>query len=191
VTSVKKSRKGVEIERNDSGIGSETGSILTLPSPTASNGNLRILAICKDCHDTPVETKRLSGDSSPGESPYCRSCFRKRSERKEIVQELYETELKYGRDLRIISDEFYTPIQTAGLLSKDQLDQIFLNVGQLIEVNVRLSSSFKSAITNAIGNGATADEDLNSVNVGRIFLEIGEKMMSAFESYCTRQVCLH
>jgi hypothetical protein len=119
-------------------------------------------------------------------SPLCRSCSRRRSERREIITEIYETELKYGRDLRIILDEFYSPIQVAGLLTKDSLEGIFLNVSQLIEINIQLTLLLKAALDEAAVAGQ--DEDLGSVNVGRIFLEIGEKMMSVFESYCTRQV---
>jgi hypothetical protein len=32
----------------------------------------------------------------------CLSCAKRRSERKEIITEIIETEVKYGRDLRII-----------------------------------------------------------------------------------------
>ena len=200
VNSGKKSRKFAEVERNDSGIGSESGSLVAVSSVTNGKASLRLLSLCQDCNDAPVDPRLASvsistpaedGESTNSTSPLCRSCTRKRSERREIIQEIYETELKYGRDLRIILDEFYNPIQIAGLLTKDQLDQIFLNVTQLIEINIQLTLMLKISIETAT-KGETGnpnkDEDLNSVNVGRLFLEIGEKMMSAFESYCTRQV---
>ena len=41
----------------------------------------------------------------------CPSCSRRRVERKEIITEIIETEIKYGRDLRIILDQFYRPMQ--------------------------------------------------------------------------------
>jgi hypothetical protein len=137
-----------------------------------------------DARETCSSDEVLGTGSGVERLELCRSCSRKRSERKEIILEIYETELKYGRDLRIVADEFFNPIQVAGLLSKEQLDQIFLNVNQLIEINSELTSLLKTAIDQA--NGAQ-DEDLGSVTIGRIFLEIGEKMMSAFDSYCTRQ----
>lgn len=37
----------------------------------------------------------------------CRRCSRRRQERKEILTEIMETEIKYGRDLRVMVDEFY------------------------------------------------------------------------------------
>ncbi len=45
-----------------------------------------------------------------------------------------ETEIKYGRDLRIIVEEFYRPMLVAGLLTSEQLAAIFLNVDELIQV---------------------------------------------------------
>ena len=65
----------------------------------------------------------------------CTKCTNRRSERKEIITEIVETEVKYGRDLRIIVEEFYRPMLVAGLLSPDLLATIFLNVDELIQVN--------------------------------------------------------
>jgi hypothetical protein len=56
------------------------------------------------------------------------------AERKEIITEIVETEIKYGRDLRIIVEEFYRPMLVAGLLTSEQLAAIFLNVDELIQV---------------------------------------------------------
>ena len=39
--------------------------------------------------------------------PVCLCCAKRRCERKEIITEIIETEIKYGRDLRIIQEEFY------------------------------------------------------------------------------------
>ena len=37
----------------------------------------------------------------------CRRCSRRRQERKEILTEIMETEIKYGRDLRVMVEQFY------------------------------------------------------------------------------------
>jgi hypothetical protein len=149
--------------------------------------------LCPDCNDVPVdnddnfEGPRQSEPSVPQNGiTLCISCNRKRSERKEIIMEIHETEMKYGRDLQIISEEFYKPIQIAGLLTKEQLDQIFLNVVELMEISAQLTALLKLDIQAACNE--RGDEDLTSVNVGKIFLEIGESMMTAFQTYCTRQV---
>lgn len=193
-TSAKKNKKVKDAERNDSGIGSEAGSLLVaaaLSSKSAMTVNnttssSEFLNICKDCQKSISEPKSITTEPNEFSKPgLCSSCARKRNERKEIIQEIYETELKYGRDLRIISDEFYNPIQIAGLLSKEQLEGIFLNVTQLIEINIELTHLLKMEIEESLRAG---DEDLANVSIGRLFLDIGEKMMSGFESYCTRQV---
>jgi hypothetical protein len=49
-----------------------------------------------------------------------------------------ETELKYGRDLRIMAEEFYRPMLVAGLLAQEQLDAIFLNVPVSIAIKKNL-----------------------------------------------------
>ncbi|ODM96027.1 Myosin-M heavy chain [Orchesella cincta] len=250
------------VERNDSGIGSESGSLLVstktgieltkliLPASSSSSGSERSSSppemqikaggslspcpsrkqLCSDCNDVDLGLEEdptvntgvahppphlvhhhhhhLSSEDVAGVSSslvlhshsgrgVCRSCNRKRNEKKEIIMEIYETELKYGRDLRIISEEFYKPIQIAGLLAKEQLDQIFLNVDELSQISLELTSRLKMAIhksTNANGTVTNSnetnkqgDEDLSDVNVGKIFLQLGESMMTAFENYCTRQ----
>ena len=53
--------------------------------------------VCPDCELAVVE----------GEESICAKCLLRRSERKEIITEIVETEGKYGRDLRIIVEEFY------------------------------------------------------------------------------------
>ena len=116
--------------------------------------------------------------------PVCIQCCKRRCERKEIITEIIETEIKYGRDLRIIQEEFYRPMQVAGLLTSETLSGIFLNVEELSEVNKRFTESLKDAIEIALDEG---DEDLCTVNIGKLFLE-AEPMLGAFKSYCTRQV---
>ena len=125
-------------------------------------------------------------DSHNGTSTTCcLACSKRRCERKEIITEIIETEIKYGRDLRIILEEFYQPMQVAGLLIHEQLSAIFLNVEELTEVNRQFTESLRDAIEIALDEG---DEDLCTVKIGQIFKET-EPMLGAFKSYCTRQVC--
>lgn len=114
----------------------------------------------------------------------CLACAKRRCERKEIITEIIETEIKYGRDLRIILEEFYRPMQVAGLLSHEQLSTIFLNVEELTEVNRQFTESLRDAIEIALDEG---DEDLCTVKIGQLFKD-AEPMLGAFKSYCTRQV---
>ena len=116
--------------------------------------------------------------------PTCLSCAKRRCERKEIITEIIETEIKYGRDLRIILEEFYRPMQVAGLLSQEQLSAVFLNVEELVEVNRQFTETLRDAIEIALDEG---DEDLCTVKIGLLFKD-AEPMLGAFKSYCTRQV---
>ena len=124
-----------------------------------------------------------SGESMD-QPPLCEQCATRRVERKEIITEIIETEIKYGRDLRIIYEEFYRPMIVAGLLAPDQLANIFLNVEELIQVNVKFTESLKDAIEISLDQG---DEDMCTVSIGKLFLE-ASPMLGAFKSYCTRQV---
>lgn len=116
----------------------------------------------------------------------CRKCHKRRAERREIIAEIVETEEKYGRDLDIITEEFYRPMMVAGLLNADQLTSVFLNVAELKEHSAALSLKLRDAYEIAVEQG---DDDLLTVNIGRLFLEASPSMLHAFQSYCTRQVC--
>lgn len=177
-------KTGSDIERNDSGVGSETskssrskyqslpGSILNKNSP---------IHLCEDC-DGPVETQVT--DSGVMFAPLvCRKCGKKRAERKEIVTEMVETEEKYGRDLQIILEEFYQPMLVAGLLTQEQLSAIFLNTEELLENSQSLSEKMRDALDIANEQG---DDDLLTVDIGKLILEAAP-MLHAFESYCVRQ----
>lgn len=165
-------QKSAEVERNDSGVGSETSKCSRsryLSQPEAST-------TCEDC-ELPV-------DPAPEDGPLiCRKCSKKRSERKEIITEIVETEEKYSRDLQIILEEFYQPMLVAGLLTPEQLSAIFLNVEELLENSQALAERLRDTLEIAVEQG---DEDLLTVNIGKIILEAAP-MLHAFESYCVRQ----
>lgn len=74
----------------------------------------------------------------------------------------------------------------AGLLSRDQLKGIFLNVEELLEHNRVFSLQLRDALEIALDQG---DEDLLTVNMARLFLHAAP-MLHAFETYCIRQVWL-
>lgn len=163
------SNGGGEIERNDSGVGSETsgtaqrlkrmrrlksshqtdGSSST-PTSLPSDDIPVAAPWCVDC-DQPVEpdqeeyvplviifiTKcvskkkhylflvRFCGSSCKTfdrcDSSVCHRCARRRCERREVLAELLETEVRYGRDLRVLQDELYKPLLVAGLVPLRQL----------------------------------------------------------------------
>ncbi|XP_017892087.1 uncharacterized protein LOC108632184 [Ceratina calcarata] len=190
----------VDIERTDSGVGSESsqasstrgvprrwraGNVSSRPGSLLASGIPQVISgdskLCEDCEQ---RLDPLITDSGVVYAPFvCRKCSKKRVERKEIITEIVETEQKYGRDLQIILEEFHRPMLRAGLLTSEQLSAIFLNVEELLEHNLVLAEKLKDAVEFAQESG---DEDLLTVDVGKIFLE-SERMLHAFESYCTRQ----
>ena len=96
------------IERNDSGVGSDFGT-------SSSAGSKIVTDIGKSsCDDCEIPTT--------DNEPLCHKCNKRRAERKEIINEIVETEIKYGKDLGIIMNEFYKPI-----LGKLTLHFVFLN----------------------------------------------------------------
>ncbi|XP_070160816.1 uncharacterized protein Rhogef64c [Polyergus mexicanus] len=190
----------VDIERTDSGVGSEssqtsstrgvarrwrTGNNVSSGPRSLLSGIPQVISgTAKLCEDCEQRLDPLITDSGVVYAPFvCRKCSKKRAERKEIITEIVETEQKYGRDLQIILEEFHRPMLRAGLLTSEQLTAIFLNVEELLEHNVVLAEKLKDSVELAQESG---DEDLLTVDLGKIFLE-SERMLHAFESYCTRQ----
>lgn len=58
----------------------------------------------------------------------CHRCARRRCERREVLAELLETEVRYGRDLRVLQDELYKPLLVAGLVPLRQLGKAKKNI---------------------------------------------------------------
>ncbi|CAH1249298.1 ITSN2 [Branchiostoma lanceolatum] len=172
----------VDIARNDSGVGMETIRVPRKTRETTDESN------CADCEKVNTVIDVEEEDESPRsyrteDTALCLRCEKRRVERKEAIQELVQTELSYGADLRVIKEEFYEPIEKAGLLTPQQLQTIFINILELLEVNDRFADKLQDAIEHAQEQG---DEDYISVNIGRIFLQAANMLM-AFETYCTKQ----
>ncbi|CAN8005521.1 unnamed protein product [Ixodes hexagonus] len=168
-TTLDKLPSSADVERNDSGIG---GDRYAGPLEHHTNGSSEEQR-CADCD------QQVTGD----EELVCPKCEKKRTERREIITEIVQTELKYGHDLRIVKEEFYKPIETAGLLTKPQLHEIFLNLDELITVNTSFSEKLQDALDIASEQG---DEEYTTVDIGKLFLSAAG-MLQAFQTYCVRQ----
>ncbi|XP_076602908.1 uncharacterized protein arhgef49 isoform X2 [Chaetodon auriga] len=166
--------RGAEVERVDSGIG--PGLSRTWKRPSAS---LRAWEAQRPCPDCGLR----DGASRDRGERMCERCSKLRTERKEAILEFLNTESSYGEDLRIIKEEFYCPMQSAGLLTAEQLTVVFGNVQELIDVNDRFTEHLQDSIDQAFDQG---DEDLLTVYIGEIFLEF-VNMLPAFQTYCLQQ----
>ncbi|XP_074662953.1 uncharacterized protein LOC141915359 [Tubulanus polymorphus] len=159
----------IEVERVDSGVGYDI-------SKDVRDRYQGLL--CEDC-DQPVDDSLLRDEMNL----VCKKCQESRVERKEAMQEIVDTEISYGRDLKLIREEFLLPMQKSSLLSAEQLQSIFLNLQELIDINDKFSDSLLDAIELANEQG---DEDLHSVRMGNIFMDFSF-MFIAFENYCVHQ----
>ncbi|KAJ8282593.1 hypothetical protein COCON_G00051120 [Conger conger] len=161
-------RRTADVERADSGIG--PGLARGWKRPSASLRAREAQRPCPDCGQRDV-------------GGMCERCLKQRTERKEAVLEFLNTESSYGEDLRIIRQEFLCPMQSAGLLTPEQLAVIFGNVQELIDVNDKFTEHLQDSIEQAFDQG---DEDLQTVGIGEIFLEFAN-MLPAFQTYCLQQ----
>uniref|UniRef100_A0A3Q1EBZ2 Rho guanine nucleotide exchange factor 49 n=1 Tax=Acanthochromis polyacanthus TaxID=80966 RepID=A0A3Q1EBZ2_9TELE len=168
--------RGAEVERVDSGIG--PGLSRTWKRPSAS---LRAWEAQRPCPDCGLR----DGASKERGERMCERCSKLRTERKEAILEFLNTESSYGEDLRIIKEEFYCPMQSAGLLTAEQLLVVFGNVQELIDVNDRFTEHLQDSIDQAFDQ-IQGDEDLLTVYIGEIFLEF-VNMLPAFQTYCLQQ----
>ncbi|XP_060909084.1 uncharacterized protein si:dkey-91i10.2 isoform X1 [Labrus mixtus] len=166
--------RGADVERVDSGIG--PGLSRTWKRPSAS---LRAWEAQRPCPDCGLR----DGVSKERGERMCERCSKLRTERKEAILEFLNTESSYGEDLRIIKEEFYCPMQSAALLTAEQLTVVFGNVQELIDVNDRFTEHLQDSIDQAFDQG---DEDLLTVYIGEIFLEF-VNMLPAFQTYCLQQ----
>ncbi|XP_064182830.1 uncharacterized protein si:dkey-91i10.2 isoform X2 [Anguilla rostrata] len=172
-------RSAGDVERADSGIG--PGLARGWKRPSASLRAREVQRPCPDCG------QRDAGGGGGGiggiGGGMCERCLKQRTERKEAILEFLNTETSYGEDLRIIKEEFLCPMQSAGLLTPDQLAVVFGNVQELIDVNDKFTEHLQDSIEQAFDQG---DEDLQTVCIGEIFLEFAN-MLPAFQTYCLQQ----
>lgn len=149
----------------------------TMLTSKLDSGAAKMGMICQDCVEVVVHNPPSTGDV------ICQPCARKRIERKETIQEIMETEINYGRDLKILLEEFYIPMKKAALLENKQLSAIFLNLEELIQINDKFTEQLSKILQEA---EAKNDEELLSVNIGQLFRE-SFHMFQPFEKYCVNQ----
>lgn len=172
------------IERNDSGVGSETSKTsrnkYQQPALGIAEHTTQPIHFCDDCDD-PIELLDSTTDAIAfRRNPINLANVR---ERKEALIEFSETEEKYSRDLQIIIDEFYQPMLVAGLLTPEQLSAVFLNIEDLLEKSQAFCEKIRDAFIVALEQG---DDDLFTVDIGKIILG-STAMLCAFETYCVQQ----
>ncbi|XP_076088812.1 uncharacterized protein LOC143059218 [Mytilus galloprovincialis] len=142
-------------------------------SPHSPRSPRKVNSGCKECgnYETNNRTK------------ICSKCEKKSIERKDIIKEIKDTEESYGRDLAILKEHFFKPMKSAGLLSLEHLEGIFLNLEELIHVNTQFVKKLQGAVDIAVKKG---DENLRTMSIGNLFLD-SSSLILAFENYCVNQ----
>ncbi|OCT60899.1 uncharacterized protein LOC108702891 [Xenopus laevis] len=178
--SMRRATKPAEVERVDSGIGDAFSRRCRrrVAEGSASLEAWEAHRPCTDCgeRDLGVDT----GYRGKQRETLCTKCLMHRMERKEAIMEFVNTEASYGEDLKIIKEEFYIPMQIAGLLTNEQLLVIFTNVQELIGLNEKFLEVLQEEIDQAFDQ---EDDDLITVCLGEVFLEF-VNMLPAFQTYC-------
>lgn len=184
-TSSTRSTKSVEVERTDSGIGHALANKWRnrAAETMATLEAWEAYRPCTDCGERECASENEAQSRSKRRDNLCEKCLKRRTERKEAVLEFINTESSYGEDLRIIKEEFYLPMQSAGLLTQEQLSVVFSNIQELIDLNEKFLECLQEEIDQAFDQG---DDDLITVCIGEIFLEF-VNMLPSFQTYCLQQ----
>ncbi|XP_075685166.1 uncharacterized protein LOC142655188 isoform X2 [Rhinoderma darwinii] len=172
-----------EVERVDSGIGDALSRKwrARVAEASASLEAWEAHRPCIDCGESNLSMDNASRGKR--RETLCTKCVTRRMEHKEAVLEFVKTESSYGEDLRIIKEEFYLPMQTAGLLTREQLAVVFSNIQELIDLNEKFLEVLQEEIDQAFDQG---DDDLMTICIGEIFLEF-VNMLPSFQTYCLQQ----
>ncbi|KAJ1175803.1 hypothetical protein NDU88_001088 [Pleurodeles waltl] len=182
-TSSTRSTKSVAVERTDSGIGHALANKWRnrAAETMATLEAWEAYRPCTDCGERECASENEA--QSKRRDNLCEKCLKRRTERKEAVLEFINTESSYGEDLRIIKEEFYVPMQSAGLLTQEQLSVVFSNIQELIDLNEKFLECLQEEIDQAFDQ---EDDDLITVCIGEIFLEF-VNMLPSFQTYCLQQ----
>lgn len=185
------SRRRQKIERNDSGLGSSQERDITRVWTPGNPDSLfldqeeeRICVTDSHCYDCDCEiVEEFASGSTTFNDQLCKSCGKSRVERKEAVIELIETEINFGEDLKILKEEFYTPLKVNHICTTDDISKLFLNLQELVDVNAKLCASLQHGLETCIESD---DFDYMNLAIGDVFLNNME-FFEAYEWYCVKQ----
>ncbi|KAM9788280.1 rho guanine nucleotide exchange factor TIAM1 [Neosynchiropus ocellatus] len=65
---------------------------------------------------------------------------------RKVINELVETEKTYVNDLRYLSECYLTPLQAESFLTRDELDDLFGNLGEMVEFQVEFLRTLEDGI---------------------------------------------
>ena len=143
---------------------------------------------CYDCGQEIIEgeiSEKLEDDNNNYlcVNNVCKQCRKSRFERKEAIIELIETEVNYGQDLRILKEEFYVPMKNNSTCTQEEINKMFLNLQELVDVNSKLCVSLQDGLESCLDQD---DNDFIHLELGEVFLNNVE-FFEAYELFCSKQ----
>ncbi|VVC42474.1 Hypothetical protein CINCED_3A018960 [Cinara cedri] len=106
----------------------------------------------------------------------------KEKKRQEVINELYHTERSHIRGLKVLEYVFHKPMRELQVLPPDQLQLLFANLEQMIDLHLQFCNAIK-----------TVRKDSHVVqNIGQVLLNTfdgnaGEVFQKAAATFCARQ----
>ncbi|CAD5120071.1 DgyrCDS8652 [Dimorphilus gyrociliatus] len=151
----------------------------------AANANLQENSICERNRSHSLISLNSSDDmckdcGNSASNDNCDSCTRRIMERKEAILEILNTEKSFGEILTILNCEFKVPLKKSRLLTDEQINLIFNNLNQIIDINEKLTKKIEFAVTQGLDEG---DENLKDVCIGSIFSK-NSALFLAYDAYC-------
>jgi hypothetical protein len=130
-----------------------------IASPTKTSPRVRLPHL-----ESPVQRDERSDSEVPN--------------RAKRIAEILNTERDYVRDLCVIKKIFLDPLQSNGILSKQDIQLLFSNLDSIIEVNRNILARFEQRLKEA--------GSLVNMEVGDIFLDVADKL-KVYRDYCANQ----
>ena len=108
------------------------------------------------------------------------------TKRREILDELIQTEIQYIENLEIILNIFLVPLRQSEILDRYQIIGIFSNVEAIYPVNLGLINDLKT-LQNSLNSNQSSD---SALNLGRIFANKAN-LFKLYAVYCSNQPNIH
>lgn len=106
------------------------------------------------------------------------SLSKEERKRQEAIYELIYTEQTYSRDLQMIIDVFYGPIQKQNYLTENETNILFSNIEDILLCNAEIFSDLEQR---------QKEDDLVVGNVGDILIKHMERLR-LYKTYCGNQL---
>uniref|UniRef100_A0AAV2J994 DH domain-containing protein n=1 Tax=Knipowitschia caucasica TaxID=637954 RepID=A0AAV2J994_KNICA len=108
----------------------------------------QMTGFCRSLHDinTAEASSSSSSSSSLSPSPVSAAPLTHADKLRKVINELVDTEKAYVKDLRCLIDCYLKPLQKGGILTQDELDVLFGNLGEMVDFQVEFLRTLEDGI---------------------------------------------